>query len=145
MPSQNVTLHCHIHASPEKVFDFFSDHESFGRIWPGKTTRIKDSDNPHNPNDVGSVRQISLGPIRFEETQITCQRPHLIEYTVTRGSPIKNHHGRIQILAADDGGTDIDYLIAFDPKIPCTGGLIANNLRKDWARGIEPIIAELEA
>ncbi len=144
MPSQEVKLHCRIMASPERVFDFFCDHESFGRIWPGKITRIKASDNPDNPNDVGSVRQVCLGPMCFEETQITCQRPSLIEYTVTRGSPIKNHRGRIRITPGADGGTDIDYRIEFDPRIPCTGGLIARNLAKDWSKGIAPIIRELE-
>lgn len=145
MTSQVLKLECHIKASPEKVFDFFGDHESFGRIWPGKTQRIKDSNHSTDPNDVGSIRQIKLGPTRFEETQISYTRPSLIEYTVTKGSPIKNHHGRICLSAADDGGTDIYYTIAFDPKIPCTGKLIANNLSNNWRKGIQPIIAELEA
>lgn len=145
MPSQLVKLHCLINTDPEKVFDFFCDHESFGRIWPGKTTRIRESNNPDNPNDVGSIRQICLGPMCFEETQITCERPSLIEYTVTKGSPIKNHKGRIQIKPGTNGGTEIDYSIEFDPRIPCTGGLIARNLYKDWARGIPPIIQELES
>lgn len=145
MPSQEVKLSCRIQASPEKVYDFFCDHESFGRIWPGRTTRIKDSELPDNPNGVGSVRQICLGPMCFEETHMTCDRPRLIEYTVTRGSPIRNHWGRIQFTAAADGGTDINYSIVFDPRIPLTGALIAGNLRKDWAKGIQPIIEELEA
>ncbi len=145
MPSQLVKLNCHIKASPEEVFDFFCDHESFGRIWPGRTRRIKESSDPANPNGVGSIRQICLGPMCFEETQITCDRPALIEYTVTRGSPIKNHLGRICLTAATDGGTDIDYRISFDPRIPLTGALIANSLTKDWSKGIVPIIQELES
>ncbi len=144
MPSQTVKLQCHIKASPETVFDYFCDHELFGQIWPGEIKRIKDSDDSENPNGVGSVRQISIGPIKFEETHITCQRPTLIEYTVTRGSPIKNHLGRINILAAEDGSTHIDYSIEFDPRIPCTGGLIASSLKKDWTKGIQPVIQALE-
>ena len=144
MPSQKIRLQCHIKAPVEKVYDFFCDHESFARIWPGKTERIKVSDNPEYPNDVGSIRRITVGPVSFEETNITVERPSLIEYTITKGGPIKNHLGRIQF-SGDSSETHIDYSIEFDAKIPLTGGLIASSLEKDWAKGIPPIIAELEA
>lgn len=144
MPRHRIQLHCRINAPVEKVFDFFCDHESFGRIWPGNTSRIRESSNPDNPNDVGSVRRICIGPICFEETHTVCDRPRRIEYTITRGSPIKNHLGRI-CFSAHGSGTEIQYSIEFDARIPFTGGLIARNLEKDWARGITPVIRELEA
>ena len=141
-PSHSVRFSCFISAPPTSVYDFFCDHESFGRIWPGKIQRIKDSEEPGNPNGLGSVRSITLGPIVFEETHITCERPREIQYTVTRGGPIKNHLGTIKFIAEADG-TRIDYTIAFDPRIPLTGCLIASSLKRDWARGIKPVIAEL--
>ncbi|MGB1580555.1 MAG: SRPBCC family protein [Nevskiales bacterium] len=144
MSKQQVELSAVIHASRGKVYDFFCDHESFGRIWPGKTTRIRDGDEPGLPNGVGSVRRIQVGPISFEETHTQCQRPELIQYRITRGSPIKNHLGTIRLID-EDGSTRIDYCIEFEPKIPCTGGLLARSLKRDWARGIEPIIRELES
>ena len=143
-PKQNVALDCWIRAQPEKVYDFFCDHNSFGRIWPGEIKRIKDSDEPGNPNGLGSVRSIRLGPMVFEETHITCERPHRIQYQITRGGPIKNHLGTINFMA-ENGGTRIDYTIVFDAKIPLTGCLIAASLKRDWLRGIKPVITELEA
>lgn len=142
MPQQCVRLSAQIDASPETVFDFFCDHESFGKIWTGNFKRIKDSDDPGNPNGVGSVRLISNGPLNFEETQTRCERPEVIEYQVTRGSPIKNHLGRIQLIA-ENGGTRIDYSIEFDPKIPGTGCLIAWTIRRDWNKGIGPVAAQI--
>lgn len=142
MPSQTVHLSAQIAASPEKVYDFFCDHESFGRIWPGQITRIKDSSKPGRPNDVGSVRQIRVGPMAFEETHTVCDRPRQIQYRVTRGSPIKNHLGTINFIE-EGGDTRIDYTIEFDPKIPGTGCLIARSLKRDWARGIGPVAEEL--
>lgn len=142
MPSQTIVLHADIKAPADLVYDFFCDHESFGRIWPGKTKRIKDSAEAGNPNGLGSMRSITLGPIVFEETYITCERPRQIQYTVTRGGPIKNHLGTINFIDEGDS-TRIDYTIAFDPRIPFTGCLIASSLKRDWRRGIQPIIAEL--
>ena len=144
MAQQIIHFKLSINASPEAVFDFFCDHESFGRIWPGQTRRIKESQEPGHPNGVGSVREIRVGPTRFEETQTVYDRPNRIEYTVTRGSPIKNHLGQIQLSANPNGGTDIDYRITFEPKIPLTGKLIARSLENSWASGIKPIIRELE-
>lgn len=143
MPSQLVQLDARFSANPETVFDFFCDHESFGRIWQGEFSRIRASEEPGNPNGVGSAREIRLGLMRFEETHTCCERPRLIEYRVTRGSPIKNHVGRIRFIAEPDGSTRVDYTIEFDPKIPFTGGLIARSLKRDWAQGIGPIIKEL--
>ena len=144
MAQHTIEFRLTINAAPEKVFDFFADHESFGRIWPGKTRRIRESSEPGHPNGVGSVREIRVGPTRFEETQTVYDRPNRIEYTVTRGSPIKNHLGQIQLSKNTDGGTDIDYRITFEPKIPLTGKLIARSLENGWAKGIKPIIDELE-
>ena len=93
MPRHKVVIEHRFQADPATVFAFFADHEQFGRLWPGTTRRIATGQN--DPNGVGSVREIRVGPVRFEETVVTFQRPHLIEYTVTRGSPIKNHHGRM--------------------------------------------------
>ncbi|MDX1495946.1 MAG: SRPBCC family protein [Salinisphaeraceae bacterium] len=143
MPKQLVKLDAVIHADRNKVYDFLCDHESFGRIWPGKTTRIRDGDEPGLPNGIGSIRRIEVGPISFEETHIQCQRPELIQYRITRGSPIKNHLGTIKLID-EEGSTRIDYEIEFEAKIPCTGGLIARSLKRDWEKGIKPIIQELE-
>ena len=142
MPAHTVHLSARIAAKPATVYDFFCDHESFGRIWPSKMTRIKDSPDPGLPNGVGSVRLVQIGPIRFEETHIVCDRPKQIQYKVTRGGPIKNHLGRINFID-ENGDTRIDYRIEFDARIPGTGGLIARSLERDWARGIAPIAEEL--
>lgn len=142
MPSQTVELSATIEADPESIYDFLIDHESFGRIWPSTMTRIRDSDEPGNPNGVGSVRLVKQGLLQFEETHITCERPRLIQYRVTRGGPIKNHLGSIRLIP-DASGTRIHYTIEFDPKIPCTGCLIACLLKRDWARGIAPVAREL--
>lgn len=144
MPRQRIQLHCQIRAPIERVYDFFCDHESFGRIWPGKIRRIRDSSDPNNPNGIGSVRRICIGPICFEETHTVCDRPRLIEYKVSRGSPIKNHTGRI-CFSEKGQETEIHYSIEFDARIPFTGGLIARNLENDWAKGIQPVIRELES
>ena len=66
------------------------------------------------------MRRIGYWPLDFEETVITCDEGKLIEYRVSRGSPLDNHHGRIEFHATE-GGTRVHYSIEFDPKLPYTG------------------------
>lgn len=145
MPSQSVNFQQLFSASPEKVFDFFADHEKFGRIWGGQFRRIKAGDDPGEPNGVGSVREIRApAGAPFEETIVVFERPRRIEYVVSRGSPIKNHRGVILFQPAS-GGTQLDYTISFDPRVPLTGGLIAQILKLSWRRGAKRAAADIHA
>ncbi len=144
MPSQRVPLQQFFNAPPAKVFAWFADHEKFGRIWGGKFRRIKDGQDPKEPNGLGSVREINGPGPSFEETIVVFEPPKRIEYVVTRGSPIKNHRGVILFQEAA-GGTQLDYTISFDPRIPCTGWLIARIIAGAWARGIRRVAAEIAA
>lgn len=45
-------------ASIGEVFDYFSDHENVGELFPGKLLRIKKGSNPDFPNGLGSVEEL---------------------------------------------------------------------------------------
>ena len=141
---QRVEYNQYFAAPIEQVYAFMLDHDQFGRIWPGAIRRIKDAPAGDNPNGLGSIREITIGPMKFEETITNCEPHSVIEYQVTRGGPIKNHLGRMEF-SEKNGGTQLHYVIRFDGRIPCTGKLIARSLISDWNKGIQPIVAELEA
>lgn len=133
-------------APSSKIFKFFGTHEKVGLIFGGKFERIKDGEDPKNPDGLGSVRRISLplpGP-SFEETVITFQPETLIEYIVSRGSPIKNHLGHIEFSDAPGGGTRVKYTIGFEPRIPGTGRLIAGILKAGFKLGIPRVMKNLD-
>lgn len=125
--SQEVRFQTTVKAPRERVFAFLADHQKFARLFGGTCTRIKDGEG--DVNGLGSVRRLGPGPLSFDETIVTFEPSTRIEYTVTRGSPIKNHLGTVDLSDAPGGGTAIDYVIRFEPKIPCTGGAIAALLR----------------
>lgn len=127
-----------------KVFAYFSDHEKFGKVWGGRFTRIKDGQDPGDPNGLGSVREIRTMGMKFEETITKYQSPTVIEYAVTRGGPIKNHLGRL-IFTDEPGGTHLTYTISFDPKIPGTGGLVAAMLNGSWCKGRDHAVKAIAA
>ncbi len=142
MSQHRITLGHHFRAPIETVFDALADHERFGQIWPGKTTRIREGAD--SPNGEGSIRRLRQGIVVFEETTITHERPHVIEYTITKGTPLRNHHGRIE-LTADDSGTRLHYVIRYECRIPWLGKKIKQDLERSFYQGIGPWTEQLEA
>lgn len=130
MSQHSVRFTEYFDAAPAKVFPYFAGHETFGAMAGGPVAaklkfirRIRLGENLKQPDGVGSVRRIGYGPLGFEETVRTSDAGKLIEYYISKGSPLKNHLGRIEF-HADAGGTRVDYVITFEPKVPGTAALL---------------------
>ncbi|MFO7995368.1 MAG: SRPBCC family protein [Marinobacter sp.] len=122
----------------DQVFALFADHERFGKLLGAPVKRIRDSDQA-DPNGVGSIRKIGLGPIGLKETVITFEPGSLIEYTITSMSPIRNHLGRIRFEDVADGKTRILYTISFEDIVPYTGKLVSSALDQGIRKGIRRV------
>lgn len=121
-----------------RVFALFADHARFGKLLGAPVKRIRDSQDA-DPNGLGSVRKIGIGPIGLEETVTAFEPDTVIEYTVTSISPIRNHLGRIRFLDAGDQGTRVHYTISFDDKVPLLGRIIAPVLDMGIRKGIRKV------
>jgi len=116
MSRQHIEIRQSFNAPVETIFNLLTDHESFGKVIATKVQRVVDSPD-ENKNGVGSVRRISSFPIpAFEETVITFKPNQLMEYVVSKGSPIKNHKGRMEF-SEEGGKTQLCYYIDFEPKL----------------------------
>lgn len=134
MATQTIQMQQDFNAPVSEVFQVLSDHERFGRIIGVKMKRIKDGEG--SANGLGSVRSIHIGPLpSFEETITQYEENTFIEYKITRGSPIKNHVGRL-IFEEKDGRTRLNYTIELESKIPFTTGLIKAALENGIVKGL---------
>lgn len=117
MSRQHIEIRQSFNAPVETIFNILTDHESFGKVIATKVQRVVDSQD-ENKNGVGSVRRIYSSPFpAFEETVITFEPNSLMEYAVSKGSPIKNHNGRMEF-SEEGGKTKLCYFIDFDPRLP---------------------------
>lgn len=144
MSQQHLHMEQFFAAPREKVFAYFADHEKLGRIFGGRFTRIKDAGDRNDPNGLGSVREIRNMGLRFEETVVAYDKPSVIEYTVSKGGPIKNHLGRMEFHSVD-GGTKLNYTIRFEPRLPLTGGLLAGLICSSWHAGVHRAVKDIAA
>lgn len=142
MPKHEIRLTARVDAPVEKVFAFFADHEKFATLFGSRCERVKEGQD--EPNGLGSVRRLGPGPLSFDETIVAFDKNRRIDYQITRGSPLKNHIGQIRF--SNEGGiTEIDYVIRYDVKIPCTGRLIRRILSSGWNANAPKVLKRLES
>lgn len=121
-----------------RVFALFADHRRFGKLLGAPVRRIRDSDQA-DPNGLGSVRKIGIGPVGLEETVTSFEPDSLIEYTITSMSPIRNHLGRIRFEDTPEGHTRVNYIITFEDIVPFTGKVVSSALEQGIRRGIKRV------
>jgi uncharacterized protein YndB with AHSA1/START domain len=121
------------------VFEALSAPENLSRVMGAKVTRVRDGDE--SPNGVGLVRRLKIGPLpAFEET-VTATEPYsLIEYTITKGTPMKRHWGLQRLTPTSDGGTELDYRIGFDAPAPGMAAVVGKVITMQLSRGLPQLV-----
>ncbi|MDP2226374.1 MAG: SRPBCC family protein [Moraxellaceae bacterium] len=119
-----------------RLFAHLAEHENLEVLFaPTKIKRISDGHDARN--GVGSAREMGIGPgPKFVETVTAYKENELIEYRITRGSPLKNHHGVMRFYALGEGSR-LHYTIVFEGKLPLVGTLIRLALDSGIRRGLK--------
>lgn len=120
MPKFHIELTEQIPFPRDRVFARLADHNRLGSLVGLPIKRIRDSDQA-DPNGTGSVRWIGIGPVGFEETILTFEPDHLIEYSVTSLSAFRNHRARVRLSELPGVGTRLHYTVEFDETVPFSG------------------------
>lgn len=139
MSQQKVYVHQQFPVSVVRLFEFLSIHENLDVLFaPVKSKLLKNG--VATPYGVGSVRQMQSPLGSFQET-ITVSEPHKrIEYKVTQGSPIKNHHG-VMVFEGDAQRSSLDYTIFFEGKFPLIGAMVRIGLQRTVSQGLAKLAA----
>ena len=146
MSQQRIVIEQSFNAPVKTIFNILTDHESFGNVISTVIKRVIDSPGS-NKNGVGSVRRISAFPFpSFEETVVTFKPNQLMEYKVSKGSPIKNHKGRMEF-SDESGKTRLYYTIEFDPKLffVLFGTFLKGAIDKPIRKGIKRLAEDYDS
>lgn len=137
---QEIYLEKTFKAPRETIFALLSDHEKLADVLGAPIKRIRDGQDG-NLNGKGSVRELKLAPgLAFEET-VTAFTPNaLVEYVISKGSPLKNHKGSMEFSDAGNG-TKLRYRIVFESKypIPFFGQLVRWGLEQNIDKGLNKL------
>jgi len=138
MTKQFISIQQDFNASLKEIFSQLTDHEQFGILLGANIKRVAKGKDGFL-NGQGSVRRIKSFPVpAFEETVVMFKENERMEYSVSKGGPIKKHVG-IMIFDGDDRQSSIRYDIEFEPKIPFTGGLIKSAIEKPLRKGLKKL------
>ena len=100
----------------ERVFAYLAEHENLGPLFGAKVTRVRDGDASRN--GVGSVRSLRVAVLPpFEETVTEVRENEFIGYRITKGSPLRGHHGELHF-TPQGTGTHLRYVIEFGAVVP---------------------------
>lgn len=131
--TQNFTL------PVERVYAFLSEHENLGPLFGARITRVRDGASSRN--GVGSVRSLKLGPLpAFEETVTQAVPNELIEYRITKGSPLRNHRGEMRFASTGTGST-LTYVIEFGAVVPGLDVVVKAGLERNVRKGLKTVNA----
>jgi hypothetical protein len=124
--------------SVEKLFNHMEVHENLGDIFfPLKVETIRYGEI--EPYGVGSIRKLFVNPVPpFEESVTAFDRNKMIEYRITKGSPLKNHKGTM-IFSGDNDQSALDYRIEFDSDIPFLAFTVKAGLEAGIKKGLEKL------
>ncbi len=146
MGEQHIEITQLFDAPVDTIFNILTDHQAFGQLINAEIKRIVDSPG-NNKNGLGSVRRVKAFPApAFEETVIAFKPNLLLEYEVSKGSPIKNHKGRMEFFN-ERGKTRVNYTIDFEPKLPFIflGFILKKVLEKSLGDGLKKLAGRYSA
>lgn len=127
------TLRASVSAPIETVFDVLTDHRSYARLTPLRSSTLEQEGTPH-PNGVGAIRVLKLAgpPIREEVTSF--ERPTRFAYRALSGIPAKHHAGTVELSTAG-GDTALVWKVDSTPRIPVPDAV--------WVAALKPVINQL--
>lgn len=126
-------------SDPATVFAALSEHENLSPVFKAKILRVCDGDTTRN--GVGSTRELKIGPLpAFEETTTVSEPNSLIEYRISKGSPLRGHWGVQRLSSTATGGTHLDYTIGFDAPVPGMASVVGKVLTLAISRGLGSLV-----
>ena len=121
----------------DRVYAYLAEHENLGPLLGAKVTRVRDGDSTRN--GVGSVRRLKIGPLPpFEETVTEAVENELIGYRITKGSPLRGHHGEMRFTPLSTG-CRLRYVIEFGAVVPGLDRLVKLALDRSIRRGLPAV------
>jgi hypothetical protein len=120
------------------LFSHLSHHENLASVFGMPIKRIQESSDPSEPNGVGSVRLLRLGPLGIQETITAFEKNRLIEYKVTKGGFMKHHLGTMRF-SENAGRAHLDYTVEIESAIPGVTGPLVMSLERGMRKGLSKL------
>lgn len=117
----------HSTAPPDVVWPLVAEVEHW-KQWSFLTRTFLLQVGSPEPNGVGAVRRLAVGPFGSSEEVVAFEPPRHLGYSARRGMPARNYRADV-VLEPEGTGTRITWSGTMDPIVPGTGGLALSYAR----------------
>ena len=139
-PRRSVRVTRRLDAPPEAVFAVLADHARYDRFNGIRRSELVEAGDP-DPNGLGAVRWVWLGPFRFEEEVTAFEPPNRLDYLIREVRPLPfRHEGGSIRLSPREGGTDAVWTSSFEIPIPVIGGPLDWVFSRELERGFGRVL-----
>ena len=139
---RSIRVERRLDAPPEAVFEIVADHARYDRFDGVRRSELVKAGDP-DPNGVGAVRWIWIGPLRFEEEVTAFDSPWRLDYLIrdVRRLPFRHEGGSIR-LEPDGTGTHAVWTSSFEIPVPLVGGAIDRIFSLRLERGFGQVLEQ---
>lgn len=102
----------HVPAPIDTVWEIISNHRGYASWTPMTTARLEVEGSPQ-PDGVGAVRFLGVGPVGARERVLEFDPPDHLAYTIVSGPPARGYRADMWLQSTSDGGTDLRWLGSF--------------------------------
>ena len=141
---QTIDVGTHIHASIERVWEFFSDHGGY-TVLKGVSKAKLLEEGHGDKNGVGAVRMERVLGVTFIEDIVTFDPPNRLEYRVKKSTiPIRHEIGTMDFTACGTA-TDVHWVTRFEMRVPLVGWLLAPILCRVFSMVFQDLLTQAKA
>jgi Polyketide cyclase / dehydrase and lipid transport len=113
-------------ADPATVYALLRDGSTWPE-WSGIDSFKLEKEGAGEPEGVGAVRIFRRGRVVGRDEVLGFTPDSAFSYAHIKGLPVRGYRGDV-VLRKQDGGTEINWRVNFDPLIPGTGALLRRAL-----------------
>jgi uncharacterized protein YndB with AHSA1/START domain len=137
---RSIRVERRLDAPPEAVFEVLADHARYNRFDGIRRAELVEPGDP-DPNGLGAVRWLWLGPLRFEEEITAFDPPRRLDYLIrqVKGLPFRHEGGNIR-LEPDGPGTNAVWTSSFEIPVPVVGGAMDRVFKSQLERGFARVL-----
>ncbi len=137
---RSIRVERRLDAPPEAVFEIVADHARYDRFDGIRRSELVEAGDP-DPNGLGAVRWVWLGPLRFEEEVTAFDPPRRFDYLIrhVKTLPFRHEGGSIR-LEPDGPGTNAVWTSSFEIPIPVVGGAMDRIFKRQLERGFARVL-----
>ena len=127
----------------DSVFELLTDHAGYIRFRGFRRAELV-REGSEDPNGVGALRRLAVGPLVFEEEITAFERPTRMDYLIRKVNLPLRHDGGTITLSPEGNGTRVQWRSTFTLAVPIAGPALGAGMAAALRRGFIRLLDDID-